>query len=71
VTQLYIYFPTDLVLKNQNFGEYKIWLAAENGMFLKHTTEEWVTNMPQNMNLDWVDGLKVSNKKDKLIIFPL
>ncbi|ESQ35106.1 hypothetical protein EUTSA_v10009417mg [Eutrema salsugineum] len=44
---------------DKNFGEYNIWLAAENGMFLRHTTGEWVmTNMPQNMNLDWVDGTK-------------
>jgi len=50
-----------LVLKIQNFGESNIWLAAENGMFEKQTTGEWVTNMPQNVNLDWVDGVKVSN----------
>ncbi|CAH2037263.1 unnamed protein product [Thlaspi arvense] len=44
---------------DKNFGEYKIWLAAENGMFLRHTTGEWnVTNIPENMNLDWVDGAK-------------
>ncbi|CAA7056687.1 unnamed protein product [Microthlaspi erraticum] len=43
---------------DKNFGEYKIWLAAENGMFLRHTTGEWVTNVPENMNLDWVDGAK-------------
>ncbi|KAL0813568.1 hypothetical protein Bca101_070011 [Brassica carinata] len=40
------------------FGEYNIWLAAENGMFLRDTTGEWVTNIPENMNLDWVDGTK-------------
>ncbi|KAL1224159.1 putative alpha,alpha-trehalose-phosphate synthase [UDP-forming] 2 [Cardamine amara subsp. amara] len=43
---------------DQIFGEYNIWLAAENGMFLRHTTGEWVTNLPENMNLDWVDGAK-------------
>ncbi|KAF8080678.1 hypothetical protein N665_0929s0030 [Sinapis alba] len=40
------------------FGEYNIWLVAENGMFLRDTTGEWVTNIPENMNLDWVDGAK-------------
>ncbi|RID57838.1 hypothetical protein BRARA_F01188 [Brassica rapa] len=41
------------------FGEYKIWLAAENGMFLRDPSGEWVTNMPQDMkNLDWVHGVK-------------
>ncbi|VVA91594.1 unnamed protein product [Arabis nemorensis] len=43
---------------DKNFGEYKIWLVAENGMFLRHTTGDWVTNMPEHMNLDWVDDAK-------------
>ncbi|CAH8381179.1 unnamed protein product [Eruca vesicaria subsp. sativa] len=40
------------------FGEYNIWLAAENGMFMRDTTGEWVTNIPKNLNLDWVDDTK-------------
>lgn len=47
-------------LNIQNFGKYNIWLAAENGKFLKHSTGEWVTNITQTMNLDWVDSAKVS-----------
>ncbi|XP_010480504.1 PREDICTED: probable alpha,alpha-trehalose-phosphate synthase [UDP-forming] 2 [Camelina sativa] len=43
---------------DKNFGKYNMWLAAENGRFLKHSNGEWVTNMPQNMNLDWVDGAR-------------
>ncbi|CAH2037260.1 unnamed protein product [Thlaspi arvense] len=44
---------------DKNFGDYKIWLAAETGMFLRHTTGEWnVTNIPENMNLDWIDAAK-------------
>lgn len=30
-------------------------------MLLRDPTGEWVTNMPENMNLDWVNGVKVSN----------
>lgn len=37
-----------------------MWLAGENGMFLRHTSGEWVTKMPEHMNLDWIDGVKVS-----------
>ena len=44
----------------QNFGEYNMWLAAENGMFLRLTTGEWMTTMPENLNMDWVDSVKVS-----------
>lgn len=37
-----------------------MWLAAENGMFLRHSAGKWVTKMPENMNLEWIDGVKVS-----------
>jgi trehalose 6-phosphate synthase/phosphatase len=43
----------------QNFGEYNMWLAAENGMFLRLTSSEWMTTMPENLNMDWVDSVKV------------
>lgn len=36
-----------------------MWLAAENGMFLRLTTGEWMTTMPDNLNMDWVDSVKV------------
>jgi len=34
-------------------------LAAENGMFLRHTKGEWITIMPELLNMEWVDRLKV------------
>lgn len=43
----------------QNFGDYNMWLAAENGMFLRLTMGEWMTTMPENLNMDWVDSVKV------------
>lgn len=36
-----------------------MWLAAENGMFLRLTTGEWMTTMPENLNMEWVDSVKV------------
>ncbi|KAL0406702.1 UNVERIFIED_CONTAM: Alpha,alpha-trehalose-phosphate synthase [UDP-forming] 1 [Sesamum latifolium] len=41
-----------------NFGEYNMWLAAENGMFLRSTRGEWMTTMPEHLNMDWVDSVK-------------
>lgn len=43
----------------QNFGKYNMWLAAENGMFLRRTGGEWMTTMPEHLNMDWVDSVKV------------
>lgn len=52
-----------LVLGNyfslQNFGDYNMWLAAENGMFLRPTKGEWMTTMPENLHMDWVESVKV------------
>ncbi|KAK1365145.1 Trehalose-6-phosphate synthase12 [Heracleum sosnowskyi] len=45
------------VLDN-NFCEYKMWLAAENGNFLRSTTGKWMTTIPENLNLDWIDCIK-------------
>ncbi|KAF8715777.1 hypothetical protein HU200_026726 [Digitaria exilis] len=42
----------------QNFGEFKMWLAAEHGMFLRPTNGEWMTTMPEHLNMDWVDSVK-------------
>lgn len=36
-----------------------MWLAAENGMFLRLTSSEWMTTMPENLNMEWVDSVKV------------
>lgn len=36
-----------------------MWLAAENGMFLRHTKGEWMTTMPEHLNMEWVDSVKV------------
>lgn len=36
-----------------------MWLAAENGMFLRFTRGEWMTTMPEHLNMEWVDSVKV------------
>ncbi|KAL2245511.1 alpha,alpha-trehalose-phosphate synthase [UDP-forming] 1 [Sesamum indicum] len=43
---------------DDNFGEFDMWLAAENGMFLRSTKGEWMTTMPEHLNMDWVDSVK-------------
>lgn len=36
-----------------------MWLAAEHGMFLRLTKAEWMTTMPDHLNMEWVDSVKV------------
>lgn len=55
----------------QNFGGYNMWLAAENGMSLRLTTGEWMTTMPENLNMDWVDSVKVYILSQKMLISSL
>ncbi|KAM7524934.1 hypothetical protein LguiA_014836 [Lonicera macranthoides] len=43
---------------DKNFGGYNMWLAAEHGMFLRRTKGEWMTTMPENLHMDWVDSVK-------------
>lgn len=48
-----------------------MWLAAENGMSLRLTTGEWMTTMPENLNMDWVDSVKVYILSQKMLISSL
>ncbi|XVF35057.1 hypothetical protein REPUB_Repub18cG0112100 [Reevesia pubescens] len=43
---------------DKNFGEYDMWLAAENRMFLCHTNGDWMTTTPEHLNMEWVDSVK-------------
>lgn len=36
-----------------------MFLAAEHGMFLRFTNGEWMTTMPEHLNMEWVDSVKV------------
>ncbi|KAL9659559.1 hypothetical protein QQ045_024366 [Rhodiola kirilowii] len=42
----------------RNIGEYNMWLAAENGMFLRPTKGSWMTTMPEHLNMEWFDSVK-------------
>ncbi|KAJ6367916.1 hypothetical protein OIU78_000481 [Salix suchowensis] len=57
-TNIVILSGSDRAVLDDNFREYNLWLAAENGMFLRHGTGEWMTTMPENLNMDWVDSVK-------------
>ncbi|XP_058221397.1 alpha,alpha-trehalose-phosphate synthase [UDP-forming] 1 [Rhododendron vialii] len=43
---------------DDNFRDYNMWLAAENGMFLRFTKGEWMTTMPEHLTMEWVDSVK-------------
>ncbi|KAG0570209.1 hypothetical protein KC19_6G144100 [Ceratodon purpureus] len=44
---------------DETFGDYNLWLAAENGMFLRHTSGLWNTNMKQKFDMDWAVSVKL------------
>ncbi|KAK6132530.1 hypothetical protein DH2020_033739 [Rehmannia glutinosa] len=57
-TTIVVLSGSDRSVLDDNFGEYNMWLAAENGMFLRSTKGEWMTTMPEHLNMDWVDSVK-------------
>ncbi|KAF9620637.1 hypothetical protein IFM89_013663 [Coptis chinensis] len=62
-TTVVVVSGSDRTVLDDNFGEYNIWLAAENGMFLRPTKGEWMTTMPEHLNMDWVDSVKAAKKR--------
>lgn len=46
-----------------------MWLAAEHGMFLRQTEGNWMTTMPENLSMDWVDSVKVKHCTFELELF--
>ncbi|KAL7089222.1 hypothetical protein ACP275_13G175700 [Erythranthe tilingii] len=57
-TTVIVLSGSDRNVLDENFGEYNLWLAAEHGMFLRLTTGDWMTTMPENLNMDWVDSVR-------------
>ncbi|XP_071920456.1 alpha,alpha-trehalose-phosphate synthase [UDP-forming] 1 [Coffea arabica] len=57
-TTVVILSGSDRKVLDENFGEYNLWLAAEHGMFLRRTKGDWMTTMPENLHMDWVDSVK-------------
>lgn len=57
-TTVVVLSGSDRSVLDDNFGEYHMWLAAENGMFLRRTEGDWMTTMPEHLNMDWVESVK-------------
>nr|QCC72920.1 TPS1 [Mangifera indica] len=57
-TTIVVLSGSDRSVLDYNFGGYGMWLAAENGMFLRQTRGEWMTTMPEHLNMEWVDSVK-------------
>ncbi|XP_048321027.2 alpha,alpha-trehalose-phosphate synthase [UDP-forming] 1 [Ziziphus jujuba] len=57
-TTIVVLSGSDRNVLDENFGEFDMWLAAENGMFLRFTRGEWMTTMPEHLNMEWVDSVK-------------
>ncbi|KAI3904358.1 hypothetical protein MKW92_024764 [Papaver armeniacum] len=57
-TTIVVVSGSDRSVLDENFGDYDMWLAAENGMFLRPTNGDWMTTMPEHLNMDWVDSVK-------------
>ncbi|GAB2284304.1 threalose-6-phosphate phosphatase [Dionaea muscipula] len=57
-TTIVILSGSDRSVLDENFGEFNMWLAAEHGMFLRHTGGDWMTTMPEHLNMEWVDSVK-------------
>ncbi|KAK9706884.1 hypothetical protein RND81_07G158400 [Saponaria officinalis] len=57
-TTVLVMSGSDRDVLDNNFSRYNLWLAAENGMFLRHTKGGWMTTMPECLNMEWVDSIK-------------
>ncbi|CAH9107546.1 unnamed protein product [Cuscuta europaea] len=57
-TTIVILSGSDRTDLDANFSKYNMWLAAEHGMFLRSANGEWMTTMPELLNMDWVDSVK-------------
>ncbi|KAK8692535.1 hypothetical protein V6N13_075994 [Hibiscus sabdariffa] len=57
-TTIVVLSGSDRSVLDDNFGDFNLWLAAENGMFLRATKGDWMTTMPENLNMEWVDSVK-------------
>eukprot|EP00250_Pteridium_aquilinum_P003695 c14001_g1_i1 orf=129-3305(+) len=57
-TTIVILSGSERSVLDEAFGSFDLWLAAENGMFLRHTRGEWKTTMPEHLNMDWMDSVQ-------------
>ncbi|KAK3119862.1 hypothetical protein QOZ80_9AG0676530 [Eleusine coracana subsp. coracana] len=57
-TTIIVLSGSDRSVLDDNFGDFNMWLAAEHGMFLRPTHGQWMTTMPEHLNMDWVESVK-------------
>ncbi|KAH7446821.1 hypothetical protein KP509_01G077700 [Ceratopteris richardii] len=57
-TTIIILSGSERSVLDEAFGSFDLWLAAENGMFLRHTRGAWKTTMPEHLNMDWMDSVQ-------------
>ncbi|GJN06869.1 hypothetical protein PR202_ga24639 [Eleusine coracana subsp. coracana] len=58
-TTIIVLSGSDRSVLDDNFGDFNMWLAAEHGMFLRPTHGQWMTTMPEHLNMDWVESVKL------------
>eukprot|EP00897_Mesotaenium_endlicherianum_P008101 jgi/Mesen1/7319/ME000376S06482 len=58
-TTVVILSGSERAVLDETFSEYDVWLAAENGMFLRHTRGDWMTTMPEHLNMEWVESVQL------------
>ncbi|KAM0900640.1 hypothetical protein ACQ4PT_020479 [Festuca glaucescens] len=46
------------IILDENFREFEMWLAAENGMFLRRTTGEWMATTTEHLEIGCSDSVK-------------
>ncbi|XP_050368921.1 alpha,alpha-trehalose-phosphate synthase [UDP-forming] 1-like [Argentina anserina] len=57
-TTIVVLSGSDRAALGENFGELNLWLAAENGMFLRPANGEWKPMMPEHLNMEWLKSVK-------------
>ncbi|TVU51715.1 hypothetical protein EJB05_03157, partial [Eragrostis curvula] len=57
-TTVIVFSGSDRSVLDDNFGDFNMWLAAEHGMFLRPTHGQWMTTMPEHLNMDWAESVK-------------
>lgn len=58
-TTIVILSGSERTVLDENFKDFNVWLAAENGMFLRLTLGEWMTTMPELLNMEWVESVQL------------
>ncbi|XP_062011701.1 alpha,alpha-trehalose-phosphate synthase [UDP-forming] 1 isoform X2 [Rosa rugosa] len=57
-TTIVVLSGSDRATLDKYFGELDMWLAAENGMFLRPTKGGWMTTMPEHSNMESLEWFK-------------